>query len=197
MIRIIEPPSHVFYQSKIDTVLDLFKVYMNVEPRPEEQAKTTFMIAEDEKCGIYGGVLLSKKKGDVFDHKIANVISVLHSNKRKFWTATLCVGLEEDETLSPFDRLELYEDFYQSLFKKLIAFGKKEEANFLVLSSRSEDAFKTKTYGHWPYLIEVQPKDSTNCLFHGILDLKSMKPSTYKNYRTILERLSPRGRTMV
>jgi hypothetical protein len=191
MIRIIEPPSHAFYQPKIDAVLDLFKVYMNISLPLEEQAKTTFMIAENEKCGVYGGILLCKKKGDVFDHKITKVISVLHSTKRKFWTATLCVGLAEDETLSAFDKLELCEEIYQSLFKKLMAFGKKEDANFLVLSSRSEDAFKTKTYGHWPYLIEVQTKDSRNDLFHGILDLKSMKPSTYKDYRKILERLRP------
>ena len=190
MIRIIEPSSHLFYQSKIDSVLDLFKVYMNVSLSVEEQAKTTFMIAEDEKHGVYGGVLLSKKKGDVFDNKITNVISVLHSNKRKFWTATLCLGLEEDQTLGPFERLELCEDFYQSLFKKLMAFGKKEEANFLVLSLRSTDFFKTKTYGHWPYPIEIQPKDSRSSLFQEILDLKSRKPSTYKTYRSIVERLS-------
>lgn len=197
MIRVIEPPSHVFYQSKIDAVLDLFKVYMNISPSLEEQAKTTFMTLEDEKYGVYGGVLLSKQKGDIFDKKIANIISVLHSNKRKFWTATLCLGLEEGQALGPLERLELCEDVYQNLFKKLIVFGKKEGANFLVLSSRSEEAFKTKTYGHWPYLIEIQPKDSRSGLFQGILDLKSMKPSAYKGYRTILENLRVMGRRAI
>ena len=194
MLRIIEPPSHVFYQSKIDTLLDLFNVYQNLKLPLEQQTKTTFMVAENDKCGVYGGAFLCKKKAYAFDDNIAKIISSLHSNKRKVWAANLCLCIEEDETLSSFDKLDLYQDFYQSLFKKFVAFGKKENANFLVLSLHPTDYFKTITYGYWPFLFEVQPKDSLDGLFHGILALKSKKQAPYKQAWPSLECLRQLGR---
>ena len=190
MLRIIEPPSHGFYQSKIDTLLNIFKIYQNLELSLEEQAKTTFIVAEDPKCGVYGGALLYKKKVRTFEDRIEKIISALYSNKRKVWAVKLCLCIEEDETLLSFEKLDLFQDFYSSLLKKFMNFGRQENASFLVLSLRPTDFFKTKTHSYWPYLLEIQPKDSFDGLFHGILDLKSLRPKAYTNPWQTVDRLN-------
>ena len=65
-------------------------------------------------------------------------------------------------------------------------FGKKEEADFFILSLRPAEFIKIKTHGHWPFLIEILPNASSDGLFHGLLALKPEKPKTHtKAWRTV------------
>jgi hypothetical protein len=134
--------------------------------------------------GVYGGILLYKKKIGALDERIGNIISAFYSKKRTVWTSILYLSMAEEERLFSLDELKFFQSFSWSLFKKLIKFGKKDKSSALVLSSRPINFFKTKTYGHWPYLLEVHPERSTYALFHGSVNLKSQKSEDYRKSET-------------
>lgn len=209
MLNIIEPKNHRAYQARIDSFLSLLKIYQNFSLPQEDLKKATFIIASDAERGVRRGALLCKKKVGALDQRIAHLISVLHSKTRKVWTVSLFLEEGEPATSSCIDKLELsgsvsqrvisenpasqrltYQSLEsqsldpkglesQTLLKKLIKFGKKQKASFLILSLRPTPFLKIQTYSHWPYLLEVQPEDSADGLFHGIVDLKSQKPQVY------------------
>jgi len=203
MIKIIKPRDHKHHQAKIEAFLDLFTIYQRqVDPlkeplkeplrfefSSEEQSKITFIIAEDTKRGVYGGALLYQLSVKDIDEKLGKVISAL-SNKTKVWVSRLCFCAEKEdldsENLDPgfssdIEQLDFCHRFYHDLLREFIKFGKKQKAGFLVLSLTPMNYFKTKSYGDWPYLLEIQPKYSPDELFHGLLPLKAEKKGTHNN----------------
>src|SRR5687768_7010275 len=125
MLNIIEPKDHGAHQARIDSFLTLLKMtlsecYQNFSLPSEELSKSSFMIASDNERGVYGGALLCKKKVGELDEKIVNIITAFQSSKRKVLTANFCLCLEEEEVLSSLEKLEFFQNFLQSLFKKLI-----------------------------------------------------------------------------
>jgi hypothetical protein len=106
MLRITEPPSHEDYQSEIDTLLYLFQVSQKVEIPLEEKVKSTFTMAKDPTCGVYGGAILRKKPLYALDATIEAVLSTLHSKSRKVWFVKLCASMVECETLSREEKIK-------------------------------------------------------------------------------------------
>lgn len=189
MFKIIEPKDHCFHRSRIEALLDLFQIYHNFELTFEEKISSTFIIAEDERNGVYGGAILYKKKVGALYDKIRNIVSAFHPTGRKVWVATLCLSLDQSEPFSAFEELELCQTFYQSLLKRFIKFGRKKKTKFFILSLHPMASFKEKIYGQWPYLLEVPQKEATDGLFHGILGLNSVKRRTYRPSMTRLGQL--------
>ena len=189
MLKIIEPKDHYLHKPRIEALLDLFQIYHNFELSSEEKSKTTFIIAEDETNGVYGGALLYKKKvGDLYD-KIRKIISAFHPMGRKVWVAHLCLSLDQNEPFSAFNEFELCQDFYKNLLKRFIKFGRKKKTKFIILSLHPMASFKEKLYGQWSYLIEVPQKESTDGLFHGALGLTPQKPRSSRSFSTCLSKL--------
>jgi len=189
MIKIIHPKDHDFYKAKIEALLDLFKVYQKIDLLPEERSTTTFMIAEDRKRGIYGGALLTQEYLGDLEDRVGKTIAALSLNKRRVWVARICFCIEEREPFSALEQIDLCENFYDDLYRRFIKLGAQEKTRFLVLTLHPTDFFRTKTYGHWPYLLEVQPNEARNKLFHGILPLKPEKHALYKSTWSTIQRL--------
>lgn len=190
MFKIIAPPSHEVYQSEIDTLLYYFQVYRGIEIPLEEQAKSTFIIAKDPKCGVYGGAILRKRSfkdpsfknmsfksasSYALDETIETTLSTLYSKTRKVWLVELCTALGECETLSKEAKVLLLRDFHSQLLKKLMVFGKQQKINFLIPYLCPSDYVITSTYHDWPYILEVPPQDTLDNHFQGILSLNLKK----------------------
>ncbi len=184
MLKIIEPTVHEVYQSEIDTLLYLFQLSQRVDLPLEEQARSTFIMAKDPKCGVYGGAILRKKPFSAFDETIEAALSTLHSRNRKVWFVQLCACMVECETLSREDKIKLFKTFYSSLYKKFMKFGKQKKTNFLVLSLSPSDYAITNTYQEWPYVLEVLPNNTLDNHFQGILDIKPAKRKDNKKVKS-------------
>ncbi len=193
MLRIIEPKDHCFHRFRIEALLDLFQIYHNFELTFEEKISSTFIIAEDERNGVYGGAILYKKKVGALYDKIRNIVSVFHPTGRKVWVGHLCLSLDQSEPFSVFNELELCRNFYQNLLKRFIKFDRKKKTKFFILSLHPMASFKEKIYGQWPYLLEVPQKEATDGLFHGILGLNPAKRRTYRPSMTCLGQLGRDG----
>ena len=66
MLNIIEPRDHSVYQEKVESLLGLLKVYQGFSLSLRAQNQATFIIAEDEARGIYGGLFFTLKLSETF-----------------------------------------------------------------------------------------------------------------------------------
>jgi len=181
MLMTIEPKDHPFYKSKIGALLDLFKIYQGIELSFEEEKKATFIIAEDNERGVYGGALLLPEEACPLPKNIRNLISFFLYKKDVIWTLSLCLALERDESYFTINLLDLYKNFYQHLFDVLVAFGRQKEIEFLHLTLAPPEYDNLKKYGVlWLHMREIKPIDSTNDFFYGILPLTRSVPANAK-----------------
>ena len=177
MLKIIEPHAHEKSQSEIEDLLWIFKRFFpqDFKLAPEEQRSSTYIIAEDVHYGVYGGAILRKKPFHTFHSKIEALLSILHSHKRKAWFVQFCTDLSECEGLSFQDRCLLFRDFYEKLYKKLMAFGKDHKSNFLIVSIGKPDYPMTAFIKRWPYIVQMLPDGDDFPFFEGILDIRPIK----------------------
>lgn len=175
MLKIIEPSSHEVYQPEIDRLLYFLQVSQKVEIPVEEKTRSSFIIAKNPKCGVYGGAVFRKKRSDALNETIETALFTLHSKSRKVWFVQLCACIVGCEGLSREDKLTLFKSFYSRLYKQLVKFGKQHKARFLVLSLSPSDYAITSSYQGWPYILEVRPDNTLDHRFQGILALKPTK----------------------
>jgi len=171
MFKLIEPKDHSFYQTAIESLLGLLKVYQHFELSLQEKSGSIFIIAEDCQRGVYGGVVLRQKKVSSLQERMKNIISTFHPDREEVWTATLCLCVELNESFSSLSTLELSQNFYRNLHKVFLEFGHKVEERFLCLTLSLPEYFKMKKYGNWSYAFEVYHQESLDRRFHGILSL--------------------------
>lgn len=179
MLNIIESKDHQAHQSNIDSFLDLLKVYQSFSLAVEEKEQATFLIASDNKFGVYGGAVLYQQKVSELYKDIGKIISNFQPRRLDVWVARF--GLYRgDEPYSSLEELDLREGFYRNLLKYFIEFGEKENLDFLTLSLCSSDFYQTKHHRPWPYILEIRAVDSSDGLFHGILFLNSQEIGSMK-----------------
>lgn len=180
MIKIIRPRHFREHKARIGALLDLFTVYQNLNLSLEEKSKTDFFIAKDETQGVYGGALLRQQLLKSLDPKIRQLISSLSPTMRRVWVVNLCLPIGNEESFLTIKGFNLCEVFFQSLFKEFMKFGREAKIGFLVVKLLPRDDFKLKSYGYWPCLFEVSPKESLDGLFHEILSLKPARQINFK-----------------
>ncbi len=187
MFMIIDPQNHCFYKPKIDHFIELMKRYYQRDLSLSDQNSSTFIIAEDETRGVYGGALLAQKKVRLLSEKLRKKIDCLISQDQWVWTCTVFLHIQNDDPLSTTDNFEPFcWDFYRTLYKQLTEFGEKVNTGFLCMTLDSGEYLCTEEMGLWPYVIEIKPQESSDRLFHGILSLTGIQYESYlKNWKVV------------
>lgn len=180
MLTPIEPQDHLDFKQKIDSFLNLLKIYQKVDLPQETQKKATFIIAENNDFGVYGGAVLYPKKVELLYNKITHLLLRFAPKLEEVWFLKLCFSMEPKEGYLTSDILDLYESFYQNLHKLLQRWGHKKKTTFLVLSLGYKEYCDSKTYGSWPYLLEIPPMEAPDHRFHGLLLLNKQKDLSYE-----------------
>jgi len=172
MLTLIEPKEHHLYQSKIDSLLSLLKIYQGFTPSAETRKNATFIIGEDKKYGVYGGAIIYAEEVKSLYHKLATPLLEFFPKKEQIWCGRLCLCIDQEDRVLRLETLDLCEDFYGDLYKILIKIGQKQKTSYFALTLPSEEYRNTITYGDWPYLLEISPSHSPDYRFHGLLALK-------------------------
>lgn len=137
MYKIIEPQAQGLHSERINSLLGLLKIYQNFYINPEAQDRATFVIAEDDKRGVYGGAVLyphpissffelSSEETD--ENILEKMFSSLHlkgvqPKVKEYWTARICLCLGYDRSTSLRETTELYRCFYHKLYKAFCYFN--------------------------------------------------------------------------
>lgn len=197
MYKIIEPRAHGLHSERINSLLGLLKIYQNFYIDPEAQDRATFVIAEDDKRGVYGGAVLYPHPVSSFfelsseetDQSILDkMFSSLHlkgvhlkdaqPKVKEYWTARICLCLGYDRTTPLRETAELYRCFYHKLYKAFCYFREKENLEYLSFTLRASDThvnnnLRLLTYQTWPSLLDVKHSDNGfHTYLHGILSFK-------------------------
>lgn len=204
VLKIIESQAHKFHEQKISSLLGLLKIYQNFYLSPEAHDKATFVIAEDDKRGVYGGAVLYPRKispslkfmsEDTQDEKLKKIFSSFQPKVKEYWTARTCLCIGHDTSTSLLETVELCQRFYRNLYKAFCYFGEKENTEYLTFTLHTIDThvdnnLRILTYQTWPYLLEIKLSDNSDGFFHGILSLKG---NAFKARRRPQKVLSPRS----
>ena len=197
MFRVIEPYAHEFYEEKIDTFLGLLKIYQNFYLSFDDHDKATFIIAEDDKRGVYGGAVLYPCRGfptleflpeDMQHSILERLFSPFHQEK-EFWTARIGLYLGNDSSTPLIEAVKLYQNFYNRLYKAFCEFGDRKKLKTLSFTLCPREAYvdhclRILTYQRWPNLKELRFNNNGD-FFHGLLVLKDHSHS-HKYYQKFL-----------
>jgi hypothetical protein len=175
MFNIIEPKDHQSNQVLINSFLGLLKVYQSFSLPSEVKEEATFIIASDNKRGVYGGAVLYQQQVSELYNNIGKIITKLQPDKQMISAARLGFYAEPDAFSYSFEAIDLRKSFYKNLLKQFVEFGEKKNVDFLALTLCSADVCNTKHYGYWPYIVEIKASDSSDDLFHGIVSLDPQK----------------------
>ncbi|MBX9620682.1 MAG: hypothetical protein K2X28_01390 [Alphaproteobacteria bacterium] len=175
MLNIIEPRDHHLHTSKISSLLNFLKIYQKFSLLPEEKEAATFIIAENEKFGVYGGAVVYLQDVKRLYHKLAAPLLEFLPKKEQIWCVRLCFNADQNDRVLILETLALCEDFYVNLYKILCALGQKKRTPYFALTLRTQDHQNTLNYGRWSYLLGISPYDSSDYHFHGLLALSSKK----------------------
>lgn len=184
MLKIINSKDQKSHKSSIEGLLDLLTVYQNFSFSETRRKKTTFLIAEDNEHGVYGGAVLYPQTimefedegvNDDYEHTFCCAFENIRPHIKKFWIARICFCLEANFSPSGLENMELCEKFYDEMYESLTSFGNAKEAEFLALSVCSFATVEPPLHKKWPYLLPIKRSNDTSGLFHGILSLKKTK----------------------
>lgn len=186
MLKIIEPTQQCYYKARIDLLMGLMRLYQDIPLSYEEQTRATFIVGEDEECGIYGGSILHKKNVTDLQSQLKGVVSTLTPQMEEVWVGTLSFFIEDKKEPFNVHGGGCHQKFYKNLLEKFMEFGNKEGIGYLCLTLNPFEHLRTKNRGFWPYILEVKPQDSLDGLFHGILPLSEKKYKLHSHLRPAL-----------
>lgn len=183
MLKIISPKGHKYHQSSIDAFLDLLAIYQNFNLSDERRKKSTFLIAEDQKHGVYGGALLYPQKVndpreneslEGYEDTFHGSFVCFQPQVKEFWIARICYCLEVNFA-SPADDQNHCKKFYEELYEAFLQFGEPKDLEFLAFSLCAFESIEPPLHESWPYNMPIRNSEDTSGLFHGILSLKGTR----------------------
>lgn len=200
MFKVIEPQIHKFHGPLIDSLLGLLKIFQGFYLSPEQQDKATFLIAEDDKRGVYGGAVLYTQKispsldfaaNDTREETLRKMFSAFQPKVKTYWTARICLCIGQEPSTPHLGTIELYENFYKNLYKSFTEFGEQKGLEHLTFTfqatgSCTDNTLNALLYKNWPYFLEARPSESPDGYIHGILSLKGNKFKARRNPRSFL-----------
>ncbi len=203
MLKIIPPKGQKFHQSTIGSFLDLLKVYQNFELSSEKKKKATFLIAEDDKRGVYGGAVLCPQEvhvstdhvwNDFHEETLRRSFATFQPTLQEFWMARICLYLVDDSSLSFEEGSEFCKRFSTEIYKTMIECGREKNIKFLAFTLSSHNPFANRPFhGSWPDCVEIIYSAPVKRLCHGVLSLNGAKFITRGKRKAALDH-SPENR---
>ncbi len=184
MLKIIEPQFHKDHKHKIDSLLDLLKIYQNFYLPPKAQEKATFMIAEDEVRGVYGGAVIYSRKisspfaptiNDTREEALGKLFSAFQPKVKVYSMANICICAGKEDEPSFLDSHDLHQNLYKNFYKAFTDFGIAKEVEHISFTLYVSDTSMALPYKEWPYLLEARFTEENDGFLHGILSLKGNK----------------------
>lgn len=178
MLQIINHKRYVAYQQKVEALLDLFKIYHGFHLPEERRERTTYLVAEDDKRGVYGGALLYPQKNtyhteplpEAAENEVESISSAFQHRRKEIWTARTCLCIGDNSSPPTLELMNLCENFYKALYQELIGFQLRKRTGLLVFIIRRADMYKTLALQNWTSLYEVKLKISSEGFLCGLID---------------------------
>jgi hypothetical protein len=170
MFKLIEPKQYPYYKGRTDLLVGLIQLSQDISLTYEEQARSTFIVGEEEEGRVFGGVVLNERHINTLPIALQRAMETCVPPMKYVWVGTLALCIENEQSGSSFLRL-----FYKNLLKQLDEFGRQEDIGFLGLTLSFREYLRSRDQGFWPYVSEIIPTENDVDLFHSILALSARK----------------------
>ena len=182
MLKTIEPPLHESHKTPINSLLALLTREHGFSLPPKVQARSTFLIASEDKNGVYGGVVLYPQKiaatldlepNDTVEENAIKLTSAFQPKGDEYWVARIVLYLERGSSASAMqDAQDICHRFYHNLYRAFASFGERMGLEYLGYTLRIAETYHLKAPTSWPYQLGIVPVDAKDGFIHGILSLK-------------------------
>ncbi|EKE09966.1 MAG: hypothetical protein ACD_16C00099G0024 [uncultured bacterium] len=142
-----------------------------------ETKDISYILVEGMKENVVGGAILIKKDLSNIQEDIRILVTDTPF-QRNIWECPYIFSRKSEEKGAFND--DFSHQFYRGLYEKLVEFGKRKGAGFLIMKLTPEIYRSTKEEGKWPYVVELKPENSQDALFHGILPLVGRQYEAYQ-----------------
>ena len=207
MLKSIDSQFYEPRKVRTDSLLSLLKIYHRFYLSFEAHDRATFLVAEDDKRGVYGGAVLYPQKisssldissEDTREERLEKLFSAFQPKGQEYWKARLCLCIGHDTTTPLFEQIHLCQNFFGNLYYAFTVFGARKEIDYLAITlrladTRVDNSLNILAYKNWP-LLEVKPSGEPDGYFHGILSLKG-NPFEQRKKNGNSSNLSPLNRT--
>ncbi len=187
----IESEKGIYENQLIYLIIKNMNCFQEEKMFTEDQNNAVFITAEGRKGEGQGGVCLLKKELKDVQEDVREFVTTL-SPRGYVWECSdvyfEALSKKSDLEASALDRIS--QCFYRGLYEELAKFGRLKGVGFLIMKLDSEVYISTKTFGLWPYVVELKPKNSPDKLFHGILPLVGREYVAYQEACESIERSS-------
>lgn len=171
----IEANHYPFNHYRVHSLLQLLKKTQHFELSAEETKLATFFVADNGENEVYGGAVLLKKRALPHKNKVAKVAC-----QNSLWACSFTLHLpNKDPLYMSSKRLAFCRQFYKRLYDSLITFGQDRKISFLWCTLDAEEANCVEGASSLPFIFKIQPKDSTEGLFQGLLSLDPKIAKTF------------------
>jgi hypothetical protein len=178
---VIESPQY-FLRNKLKKLMaEKMQFFQGGATSLSDRLAPTFIIAYGEGKKILGGACLVKKNLIDIQDEVKELLTPPTFRQDYVWEcSTIYVDVSRTYPRSSHRPEELLRSFYQGLYAECVAFGRRQDTNFIIMKLLDEGYIATKELGLWPYVVEIKPKNSSDGLFHGILPLTGRLYNAYQ-----------------
>ena len=182
MLKIIRPEDYIFYEDRIETLLNLLSVGQHFDLPIEKHSKSHFIIAENEEKDVYGGAVIYPQKipfplelieTDTHEERAIKLTSAFQVKGDDYWRARICLCLELGRSVAAIlETQDMCHRFYKALYLAFKQFGEEQSTDYLAYTLWLPETYSMKTYEYWPYRLDVTIEDPDHDFNHGLLSLK-------------------------
>lgn len=179
--KILDSLQHVSRDKFLKLIRDTYCEDEDEEFCFKNRLNLTFILGHTQDGKNVGGACLLKRDIHHLPEDLEDLLTPFTEN-----TAWECSSIQLDPFLYHIglgvsSTETLLRTFYYDLYEAFVQFGLSKGINFMVVRLLPETYRPTKILGLWPYVVELEPKFSSDGLFYGILPLMG---SPYDKYRT-------------
>jgi len=193
MLKIIAPQDHDGHQLQVDSFLNFLKIYQNFSLPLEVQERATFLIAENDVTGVYGGAILYPHSlaptfelavKEPEEESLNKMFSAFQFKGKEYWRARIGLYIGDINCSASLSKaLDLCDHFYQNLYEAFKAFGSEKSVDYLPFTIHMADVLLTLPHKEWPYFLEVRVDNNSSHYFHGVLSLNGRRFKIRKQKR--------------
>lgn len=185
MFKSTESQDHGVPQHLIDSFLNFLKIYQNFSLPPEVQEKAFFIIAANDKDGVYGGAVLyphplattlNLTANEPEEESLNKMFSAFQFKGKEYWRARVGLYIGEISCRASLSKaLDLCDYFYQDIYDAFKEFGSRNSIDYLPFTIHMADVLLSLPHKKWPYFLEVRVDGHSPHYFHGVLSLNGRR----------------------
>ncbi len=166
----VESTYHPFYGRRVEGLLETLKDSQGLELSRDAKKLGHFFFPKEKIPNASSGAFLLKQRVPSF---YQNSISHFAFRGKRVWTCSFALSLHNQHPESMDDGVVAQvKRFYREFYDTLVTFGQERKIPSLFVTLSHRESLCVEEFGDFPFVLKIQPRDTIDGLFRGVLALR-------------------------